>query len=76
MIDNAGNSSIIYLCDYEFIGSNLNGIDIISKLKISFLSVLVTSRLSNDVMSSCELNGIKLLPKDMVSQIPILIENI
>jgi signal transduction histidine kinase len=65
------NSSIIYLCDYEFIGSVLNGIDLITKFKINYLSVLVTSRMTYDVINNCEIQNIKLLPKDMVDSIPI-----
>lgn len=70
------NYDIKYLCDYEFIGSTQNGIDLISRLKINYLSILVTSRLTDELISHCEILGIKLLPKDMVNSIPIkLLEN-
>ena len=54
----------LYLCDYEFIGSTMNGIDLIKKLKINYLSILVTSRITHDVTSICESHCIKVLPKD------------
>ncbi|MBV9575783.1 MAG: HAMP domain-containing histidine kinase, partial [Gammaproteobacteria bacterium] len=67
------NNSIIYLCDYEFIGSKENGVDLITKFQINYLSILVTSRVnSEELTSKCESSGIKLLPKDMASFIPII----
>lgn len=66
------DTSILYLCDYEFIGAETNGIDLIVQLKISALSILVTSRANaNDIITNCEAASIKLLPKDMAGFISI-----
>ena len=62
----------LYLCDYEFLGLNINGIDLINKLKINYVSILVTSRFDSDeLMLNCEAMGMKLLSKDMANFIPI-----
>ena len=61
------NHNLLYLCDHEFIGSSINGLDLIKKLKIEYSSILVTSSLVHDVIMRCELSEIKLLPKNIVS---------
>jgi hypothetical protein len=62
----------IYLCDYEFIDSSINGIDLINQLKINYLSMLVTSRLYiNEIALRCENADIKFLPKEMANIIPL-----
>lgn len=65
------DGSVIYLCDYEFINSRFNGVDLITQLKINYLSILVTSRVVNEVTARCEEHGIKFLPKDIAHIIPI-----
>ena len=65
---------IIYLCDYEFINSNMNGIQLIDKLKIQGNSILVTSRYEdNGFIQCCENQNIKLIPKSLVCFVPISI---
>lgn len=65
-------ASALYLCDYEFMGTGENGIDILTRLRINYLSILVTSRFnSEDVINKCEENRIRLLPKDVACFIPI-----
>lgn len=65
------NDSILYLCDHEFIGSQETGIDLVTRLKINYLSILVTSRVNCDeILSQCEALGIKLLPKDIANFVP------
>lgn len=65
-------NNILYLCDYEFIGSKENGIDLITQLRLNIFSVLVTNRFYTDeVIMACESAGIKILPKDMASIVPI-----
>lgn len=66
------DGGVLYLCDHEFIGSDMNGIDLVAKLKINYLSILVTSRVTDEILSSCEVAGIKLLPKDMAFLIPLI----
>jgi signal transduction histidine kinase len=70
--NNNHDSSILYLCDYEFIGHSMNGLDLIAKLKINYLSILVTNRVTHEVISNCENQGIKLLPKDIANLVPII----
>ncbi len=66
-----GEQNNLYLCDYEFIGWDLNGIDLLHKLQIFYVSILVTGRMTRDVLSQCIANRIKLLPKDMISSIVV-----
>lgn len=62
----------LYLCDYEFLGSSINGLDLINKLKINYLSILVTSQFNNDQITlNCEAMGVKMLPKDMAHLISV-----
>lgn len=73
--ENASIDSMFYVCDHEFIGSNMNGIDLINELKINFSSILVTNRFyTEEVMMRCEASRIKLLPKDMANIVPINME--
>lgn len=63
---------VVFLCDYNFIGSSENGLDLITRLKIKCFSILVTS--SPDLPSlinKCLEEGIKLLPKDIAYLMPI-----
>lgn len=65
-------AGVLYLCDYEFMGADENGIDVLTRLKINYLSILVTSRFNSEkVMCACEEKGIRLLPKDVARFIPI-----
>jgi signal transduction histidine kinase len=69
-------SNMIYLCDYEFIGSSENGIELITKLRLNYFTILVTSRFyMDDVITECESSSLKLLPKDMAIVIPIVAFN-
>jgi len=38
----------IFLCDYEFVACSRNRIDFITKLKLNYFSVLVTSRFNSE----------------------------
>jgi len=68
---NANVKNILYLCDYEFIGSDINGIDLITQLHINNESILVTSSVVDAVITRCESENIKMLPKNLAS--PVLI---
>jgi len=72
--NNAEN--VLYFCDYEFIGYDDNGLDLIQKLNISCMSTLVTSYLTSDVIRRCEVEEIKLLPKNIVHAVPLFIRDI
>jgi signal transduction histidine kinase len=63
--------NIVYLCDYEFIGSSMNGLDLIKELHIEYRSILVTSNLRDEVIARCELEGVRLLPKSIASVVAI-----
>lgn len=64
--------NILYLCDYEFIDKNTNGIALIKELKIEHRAILVTgSYEERTVHEYCGKNGVKLLPKSMAVYIPI-----
>jgi signal transduction histidine kinase len=69
---NKVESDILYLCDYEFIDKNTNGITLIKELKIEHNAILVTgSYEERTVHEYCGQNGVKLLPKSMAAYIPI-----
>lgn len=60
---NQNYNNILYLCDFEFMGSKINGIKLINQLQINYLSILVTNLITHEVTSSCEAYGIRLLSK-------------
>jgi signal transduction histidine kinase len=65
-------SSYFVLCDYEIIGSEENGLDILERLKLAPNAVLVTSRYDQiEVQQRCEILGVKLLPKSLAAFVPI-----
>ena len=62
----------LLLVDYELIGENISGLDLILELGLAAKSVLVTSRFEDvRVRSACEAAGLKLLPKGLASQVPL-----
>lgn len=66
------NSNIIYLMDYELLGYDMNGIDIIEKLGISSNSVLVTSYFEEKTVRERSRNlSLKAIPKNYSLYIPI-----
>jgi PAS domain S-box-containing protein len=64
----------LLLTDYELIGQNLNGLDIIERAEMT-RAVLVTSHASKPEIQEYIINaGIKGLPKELVSLVPILVD--
>ncbi len=64
----------IFLIDYEFLNQNDNGLKIITDLGIQSKSILVTSRFDEPhILSECEAQKIKMLPKQLAGQISITI---
>jgi signal transduction histidine kinase len=64
--------NVTFLCDYEFIGHKINGLNLIEENKIERNSILVTSRYEEDeIRSRCEKFGVKLIPKMMAEIVPI-----
>jgi signal transduction histidine kinase len=69
---NNGQENTTFLCDYEFIGHQSTGIDLIEKLKISRNTILVTSRYEeSSIKHRCETLKIKLIPKSMAEFVPL-----
>jgi FixJ family two-component response regulator len=66
------NERITFLCDYELIGDDLNGLELVKKLSIEKNSILVTSRFEeHDVMDECSRMGVRMIPKGMAGFVPI-----
>jgi signal transduction histidine kinase len=68
--------SVLYLCDYELKGESDTGIDIICQLGIADKAVLVTGHSrSPKIRAQCEKKGIRLIPKELVSEVPIVVKD-
>ncbi len=64
----------LYLNDYELLGHEKTGLDLIEELKIARQSILVTSRFEEKpVAERAEKIGLKLIPKSIASLVPIKI---
>lgn len=62
----------IYLIDFEYIGSDYDGLKVIRELKLRGDSYLVTSRYEEEnIIKECERIGIGLIPKGQSGFIPI-----
>lgn len=71
-IDSHGPKKVMYFIDYEFLNSEYNGLSFILENKLEAKSILVTSRADEEAIKlTCSKNCIKLLPKAMVSSLPI-----
>lgn len=65
----------LFLVDYEFLGSELNGLDLIESLKIQNRSILVTSRYEEKTLRErCDRSKIKLIPKAIAGFVPITLQ--
>ena len=61
-----------FLIDYEFVGSNLSGLELIKKYKLIHKAYLVTSKVENEKLRfAAQRAGIKIIPKPFVFYIPI-----
>jgi len=68
--------NILYLIDYELIGSKDSGIDVIGKLSTTKNAFLVTSRYEDqNVREECEKLKVRILPKNFAPYIPIQVAN-
>ncbi len=66
------NGALLILCDYEILGSEETGLDVIKSLGLGDHTVLVTSRFEEElVRKNCEELGVKLLPKNLAGFVPI-----
>lgn len=69
------SNNCIYLVDYELINEPQTGLDLIEELGIQKKSFLVTSRFNEaEIKMRCNKLDVKLIPKGMVTLLPILIE--
>jgi len=67
--------NILFLCDYEFLGSKETGLDVIEDLGLAKHTILVTSRYEEqDVRERCARLKIKLIPKPLAGFVPIEIK--
>ncbi len=75
MSSNSAKEDLIFLVDFELIGSDINGLELIDRLNIQAKSLLVTSRYDeNHVREYAKLLGVKIVPKGLAPFIPIKIE--
>ncbi len=67
-------SSVHYLIDYELVGEDRTGLDLIAQLAIGAQSVLVTSRSEEiGIRSACRRLKVPILPKGLAGFVPIRI---
>lgn len=65
----------LFLVDYEFMGEERNGLDIIAELKINEQAILVTANFEQEkVRQGCLDAGVKLLPKEFVHSTAIAVQ--
>ena len=65
---------VLYLVDFEFMGFNETGLDLIESLGINANSILVTSRYEEKkVQERCSVLGVPLIPKGMAGFVPLVI---
>lgn len=65
-------SHIQVISDYELLDESLTGLDVLEKLNVGINAVLMTSHYENtEIIERCQKSGIRLLPKNMLSYVPI-----
>jgi signal transduction histidine kinase len=58
--------------DYELLGEAETGLDILENLQLGNKSILVTSHYENpEIIDRCQKTGVRLLPKNLLTHIPI-----
>jgi signal transduction histidine kinase len=63
------------LSDYELLGELKTGLDLLESLAVKSRGVLITSHYERqDIIERCAAEGIKLLPKSLVTYLPIRVE--
>ncbi|PIR26322.1 MAG: hypothetical protein COV43_02300 [Deltaproteobacteria bacterium CG11_big_fil_rev_8_21_14_0_20_42_23] len=69
---NNGSERTLFLCDYELLGENENGVQIVEELGVHKQTILVSSRYEEpEVREKCKELGIKLIPKSLAGFVPI-----
>ncbi len=63
---------LLFLCDYEFLGEQMNGVELIQELGINQHAILVTSHFDEPaVQQACNALGIRMIPKSLAGFVPI-----
>ena len=69
-----GVEPVLYLMDYEFVGSPLTGLDLIEALGIGRRAILVTSRFEeSEVIAQCEKLKVGMIPKPLAYRVPVTV---
>ncbi len=69
------NEKTLLLCDFEFVGADLNGIEVIEKINHAEHSLLVTGRADEDeIIRLCEKVGLQYLSKTLLPYVNISIQ--
>jgi hypothetical protein len=64
----------LYLCDYQLNHQSKNGLDVIEELSIQDQAVLVTGHFEErDIRERCALLGVRMVPKELIGFLPILV---
>jgi hypothetical protein len=64
----------VFLVDFELIGSEVTGLDLVRRLGLESRSILVTSRYEEPALRDrCVAMGVKMIPKGMAGFVPISI---
>ena len=65
--------NLLLLTDFELLKQDLNGIDVVEQTGVK-RSVLVTSYYANEEVRELALaSGVRILPKQLASQVPVLV---
>jgi signal transduction histidine kinase len=61
--------------DYELLGDEMTGLEVLEYLDLGKNALLVTSHYENpEIMERCQKRGIRLLPKNLVAHVPIILK--
>lgn len=73
-LDESELKSAYFLCDYELIGQDKTGLDVIEQMNLASSAILVTSRYDDkEIRRRCAELNIKILPKNYAAYAPIFI---
>lgn len=68
----SSNEADVYLVDFEFVGSQMNGLELIERNNLGKKAILVTSLVDDGwIADQCAEKGIGLIPKGLVPILPI-----
>ena len=68
---------ITYLFDFELLGEEITGLDLIARFRLHEKAILVTSYYEDEkIRAQCARNGIKMIPKALVPYVPIRLSEV